>query len=340
MTITAVDALSVETGLTTGTTSTATSASTLTLTASSTRIQRFTGTTAGQIVKLPAGTALLVGQEYVIINDGATDIKVQDGSSTVLQQLFPNNRTTLELADNSSTAGVWVSTGGTRDNYQDFKRAVCLQDDFVGGSATGTQSVGWTTATSGTGAGLALGTLASASNFGVVSLGTGTTATGRAALTSNSQMLFFGGGIVTFEAYVRIPTLSVLASNAFRVFIGFGDTATADQVDGVYFSYTDNQVSGNWALNTATASTRTQTDSGVAATTGYVNLRIVVNAAGTLATFYIANSLVGTISTNIPTAVANATGLIFFILKSVGTTARSLEVDYMTCTFTPTTARV
>lgn len=128
--------------------------------------------------------------------------------------------------------------------------------------------------------------------------------TGYNSATLNGN-LFLGYGETGYTWIIRIPTLSTGGSR-FKVFIGLGSTFSnstiTDQTDGVYFTYTDNESSGNWVYNTASGSTRTQTSSGIAASTSWVKLQAVINAAATSVTFYIDGSSVGTVTTNIPTA--------------------------------------
>lgn len=82
--------------------------STLTLTDTSASYQRFTGTTTGQIVKLPsAATTLLVGQKYSVLNRSSTSISVQDGSSSLIATVFPGQDVDFRLVTAGSAAGVW-----------------------------------------------------------------------------------------------------------------------------------------------------------------------------------------------------------------------------------------
>jgi hypothetical protein len=53
----------------------------------------------------------------------------------------------------------------------------------------------------------------------------------------------------------------------------------------------------------------------------------VVNAAGTQADFYVGGALLGSHTTNLPTGAGRETGFGFHIIKTAGTTARTLECD-------------
>jgi hypothetical protein len=103
--------------------------------------------------------------------------------------------------------------------------------------------------------------------------------------------------------------------------------AAANLTDGAYFTYIDNASAGQWAAVTADGSVRTTTASGITVAAGtWYKLRVEVNAAGTSATYYIDDTLVATIATNIPTTNVCGTGL--KIVKTVGTTNRLVNIDY------------
>lgn len=89
--------------------STDTSASTLQLLASSEFIQVLTGSTSGQIVKMPDATTLLVGHSYQIWNISTKVVLAKNFASTVIGTL-PENAVvaTITLTDNSTAAGVWL----------------------------------------------------------------------------------------------------------------------------------------------------------------------------------------------------------------------------------------
>lgn len=93
---------------TTDITSTATSNSTLTLSVSSTKVQIFTGSTVGQIIKLPNATTLLPGHIFWIFNNSTVQISFQynDGSNTTI--IPPGKSTEVLLTDNSTSPGIWI----------------------------------------------------------------------------------------------------------------------------------------------------------------------------------------------------------------------------------------
>ena len=138
-----------------------------------------------------------------------------------------------------------------------------------------------------------------------------------------------GNGELIFEIALKLTTLSS-SSERYIVTVGFGDvTASGDQVDGAYFRYSDNLQSGNWERCTANNSTRTQQSTGVAVTTSWTRLRVVMNSAGTQVDFYIDGTSAGSITTNIPTGAGREFGVLFKLEKTVGNTARQMRVDYV-----------
>jgi len=86
--------------------------------------------------------------------------------------------------------------------------------------------------------------------------------------------------------------------------------------------------SANWQVLTASGGSRTYTTiTGVSVTAGqWYKLQVVVNAAGTSVDFKIDGNTVHTETSTIPTT---AIGFANQIIKSNGTTARSVLVDYV-----------
>jgi hypothetical protein len=117
-------------------------------------------------------------------------------------------------------------------------------------------------------------------------------------------------------------------SNTYTVRAGAGDSGTGESSDFVGFRYTHSVNGGEWQGVTRSNGTESTLDTNVTATAAFQRLAFVVNGAASLVTFSIAGTTVGTISTNIPTGVSRAlTFLPGQIVKSVGTTSRSLIVD-------------
>ena len=86
----------------------ATTASTLTLTDTSNTAQVFTGTTVGQIVKLPDATTLPSGMRFELYNKSTQAIEVRDAGNTVLFTLSQTSIAYVILELNSTGAGAWI----------------------------------------------------------------------------------------------------------------------------------------------------------------------------------------------------------------------------------------
>lgn len=88
--------------------STTVASGTLTLAATSESTQVFTGSTAGQILKLPDCTTFgQVGQRYTIHNDSSVNVTVQDNGSTQLFLLGANQRAFMICTSVGTAAGTW-----------------------------------------------------------------------------------------------------------------------------------------------------------------------------------------------------------------------------------------
>ena len=168
---------------------------------------------------------------------------------------------------------------------------------------------------------------------GILDSGTSTSATAHAGIGSaTADSVVLGTREHRLQVIAKIPTLST-ALQAFTVTIGFHDTRTAAlPTDGVYFQYIHSAASGNWtAMSYSNAGSLTSaTDTGVAADTNFHTFEIVINADASKAQYFIDGVLRATRSTAtdaIPNGSARATAVSVTILKSVGTTARSLYTD-------------
>lgn len=213
-------------------------------------------------------------------------------------------------------------------------------EDFICYDAGNTQGI-YSMLNGGVGAGCNLRP-GEAARPGQVLFDTGTTAAGYAYLLAfgagANVAALFGAGVWTWEGEIYIPTLST-AAEEFQLRFGWGDSAGADHTDGVYFQYL-RTTSVNWLCCCANNSVRTKTDSGVAvAAASWLKLKIIVNAAGTAAMFYVNGTLVATVTTNIPTAAGRESALLQIILKSVGVTNRTFIMDWSFVRFDLTASR-
>jgi hypothetical protein len=174
---------------------------------------------------------------------------------------------------------------------------VWLVDDFVSSNGNNTLGLNWNTS----GDINTSVSSASATNPGIIQIQIkGSNATSAINL---QRGIILGGGAITQRFIVQIPVLSSSGDNNVYT-VGMADSNNA-QPNGVYFTTGVGISQGtNWFINTSNSGTRTTQDSGVAVTTGFVDLKIMINAAGTSASFFINGTQTSNspISTNLPTS--------------------------------------
>lgn len=96
---------------------TATANTTTTLTVASAGIIVYTGTTAGQIVRLPDATTLVVGQVYYLYNQATVNYAIQNNAGTALETCFSGTGSVVaRLLTNGTAAGTWL----TRSRFEPF----------------------------------------------------------------------------------------------------------------------------------------------------------------------------------------------------------------------------
>lgn len=193
----------------------------------------------------------------------------------------------------------------------------------------------YTISNTGTAAATAIQLPASSNRPGIARMTTGSTATGRTTYITDAvtgTVMFFGGGAVTWESSINITTLSA-AAQRFSFRAGFIDALSGDPVDGAFIEY-DEATSPNWKCVTANNSVRTRNTSTTAVTAAaWHDLKITVNAAGTSVSFFVdgvelTGGSASPITTNIPTTSARAFGYGARLEKIVGTTARTVDIDW------------
>lgn len=170
---------------------------------------------------------------------------------------------------------------------------------------------------------------------GYLSLTTSTSITG-AAQARGSAGFQVKSSFATYEwgSRVKVDNLSD-SSNEFSIQVGIqssqASTNPLDTRNHIIFHYDRATYSDdNWRSVTRTSSdSGTTTDTGVSASTSFQKLYFIVdqNNSAARVRFYINGTLVATHTTNIP----ENTGLHprLAILKSAGTTSRSVHLDYM-----------
>jgi Lower baseplate protein N-terminal domain len=280
-------------------------------------------------------TSLLVGN-----TSGQAASSMFEVQSTTQGMLIPRMTTTQMLAISSPANGLkifntteqseWFYTTdwGWESNSKSYQRKYGFEyyNDF--GSTPVTDG---TFGTSGTTT-VAVGDV---NRFGVIQFSTSTTTTGSARIATDASTangVILSGGKFLYETSVKIPTLSTV-SEEFSFAFGFtGNTVTPTITNGILFSYdrlgvaTGSAASANWQVATGKTSVRSYTTTSVPVVAGqWYKLTMIINAAATQVDFYIDDVLVKSETNNIGTQG----GLTAFILKSAGTTARTMQLDYL-----------
>jgi len=241
-----------------------------------------------------------------------------------------------------------ATDGGAGGNYTinfdilDFARKrVHFYDDFLGKPANWSpfDTTFGGTGTTGSVSAIAVG---ETGVFGVWQLSTGVIADGYAEIicAGLTSVFSLGQGIASLEAYIQLPTLST-STDEYVFRFGFMDSSTAGSgTDGVFFEYS-RPTSVNWRIRCLSNSIATNMTSSTAVSTSWTRLKIVVNAAGTSASFFINGTEVANspITTNIPVGAGRELSIAAYIVKSVGTTARTAKLDYVAFDMDLTTAR-
>lgn len=282
----------------------------------------------------------LVGGTNVVVTGSANNVIVSVPSVVVGgenlgtgQGLFLTtsaNLVQLKSVSSYTPASLFVTSSNTEVKVGSvgLNAAITLTEDWVAGTTAG--QTGWIAAQAGTGAASALvGTDVDTASraCGVVQLTTGTTATGRAALSQGLTAFVLANlSSSSVEMRAKVPALTT-PSESFYVDLGWcNTTAAGEQVNGLYFFYTGS-LGDQWRAVVASASVRTYLSTSVSVSTAsYQKFRVDTTNNSNTASFYIDDVLVATASSNIPRLAQ--LGLSFRITKNVGLTARTFRVDY------------
>jgi hypothetical protein len=232
----------------------------------------------------------------------------------------------------------FVTDSGTLQNQDGF----FIKDDFIYDGENNTRVWPWGCGGNGTAA-TVVATTPVSGHPGIISLNAGTDINGESSMNrgQGAGNVILGDGSHELNFVVRVPTLSTV-TDEFDFWFGLGDgleNFTSHPGNNcVAFQYS-RLTSTNWQGITKSGGSSTTASGGsnVAVTTGWANFKIIINAAGTSATFYVNGVNIGTSTTNIPTT--NPIYLGFSIKKSLGITSSNSLVDYVDWNHVLTTPR-
>lgn len=272
----------------------------------------FTGTPSSY----PVAIIYRVRQKLTDFDSTATNLW---GNSTVenspvLSVAGKIGNVTLEAGDVVNAVGLHPNSG------------IEIWDDWISGTSGG--NLGWTIFTNSGTVGANI-TAADGDHMGLVRLGSATTATSAPTISLGSgTSIILGNHSLTTEWLAQIPTLST-ALEEYTIRFGLhSSVSSAAPSHAVIFEY-DRTQSVNWRLRAIAGGSSTVTTSSTIVSNGvWTKFKIVINSDGTLATFYINDVSIGTVTTNIPVGNTQAVSPAFQLVKSVGTTDRIAFIDW------------
>lgn len=200
-----------------------------------------------------------------------------------------------------------------------------IVENWCASTAAGTN--GWTILANSGSVGLNA-SIGSTTRMGIFRLGTLASSSSAPILTLGSGVTFVFGGIEhSFETDINIGTLSSGTEEyVFRA--GYMNTTTSALTShGAFFEY-DRTVSTNWRVRCRQGGSDASTNTSVAVASGWVKLKVVVNAAATSVAFYINDTLVHTETTQIPSGTSQTVSPTYQMVKTVGTTNRETYGDW------------
>lgn len=134
---------------------------------------------------------------------------------------------------------------------------------------------------------------------------------------------------ITWEWAMRINNLASAGNMGFYVgAITFATPIPPGTSPGMYFSYTDNVNSGQWRINCRNSSGITTNNTSSALDTNWHTYKIIINSAGTSASFYIDGIEV----TNSPITANITTGLMKWVFQKdvvSGNPSLTWDIDYL-----------
>jgi hypothetical protein len=250
----------------------------------------------------------------------------------------------LLTTDSNPGSATW------RDASVVINESVSGIEDWTARATSG--STGWAQDLSGAGAAAAISyTDTTPTNPGIVALGTGTTAGGRAIISlgcdsgtaNNGTIRVPTSGSIYCEWVVKIPILETVGENFF-VNVGYNDRPNSGGNGNTSISFRADGLTW-FAFSRQAGVDLASVDTLIPVTTAFTRLRVEVNAiTGAAFSIGASESTLAVVATiplvQLPTLAGDRFGLVGKIQKQAGATNRQLLVDLCTWGFLfPPTAR-
>jgi hypothetical protein len=284
----------------------------------------------------PAGAAGAAGSNTIIVQKGDVDV---DTAAATLDFDTTDFDVSSSPAGEANVSIPVTAQGAYRKSIEGGKRAF-LYEEFMDVLAVGSEKWQYLHSNlSGTNAAISTPGVSESGHFGVATMSTGTTTTGRASFQSDLGLIAFGDGKCRIGWWVKTPSSLSDGTNKYTIRAGMMDSNADADNEGVYLKYTHDDNSGKWlgvSKKNSVAKQTLDTAVTVVASTWYF-LEIEVNAAGTSVEYFVNGASKGTITSSIPLiSNGDALGVICYIMKAAGTSARVMSVDanYVDKTFT------
>lgn len=269
-------------------------------------------------------------------------LKIGDGSTAwsgldyfpmnALQTPYDNSSSGLAATNVKDAIDELASGSGGSAGILDPRVRTEFFDDFMGNApttSTGEPGASYSWSVINIGSGGSISSINGSSTApGVWRFNVGTSSSGITSMTMGSINNFTpGGGDFSIKFRLRVPTLST-SSERFSVSVGIRNNYLGASTEALAIVYSDNINSGKFTLRGVFGGVTTDANGSTAlvANTFYAcEIRYSTDSSGTIAEMFINGSLEATLSSGLPTGVT-AQGVL--MAKSVGTTARTADLDY------------
>ena len=297
-------------------------------------VLRVSGDNGIRAITSISATGMPDGQTFRIVNTGTQPLvlQAQHPDATAGNEFLspkdvflPAGQTVSAVRDGTA-GGFWLDDAQSQSGRM-------LTSTSVAGSAT---AADWGTLTQSANSGAIANGAVDANGHYFWSLATQAVATAAPTISvgKGSAPARTGDCYLYHRSMVRIPTLSD-ASNTFEVVSGFSTntTPTGGSSNSARIAYKHDTNGGRWYGYTSDNSTANTVDLGITVATNTVYiLEVYLNKQSTEARFFVNGEYRGRSTTNTPSTGAVAWPQVA-IIKSVGTTARSLYLSEISATY-------